>query len=375
MKHRTLLASLLILPYFGSVICNLFTKVELGPIKDDDTIHGCLSGENDIRIQDAFWDSVHDNSWKSLTTTAHWRATPTKNQMQDSVPNQADRGLKALLSMVDKINRVFIPNAAPEHRHVVEDLKVQLAQHASKVLGQHWPYQNTLIVDETVQHILKSALAFNIFQTHTYLRDRAATGQSQYRLSAAFLTSKPAHIYAGGYLASIGFLNMVEHLVMDGLRDEGLFRQFSLREDASIPSKRQLAANQVTSRIVHQNSVLTWWKCRLSTKDPYYYMSRNEVTAEKIKKKLRGIEFIGTQNHMNIWKRLVGVAETSRLSKKKNEDISSLLKIYPTAKFFFRRLMDNDNKHDSEILEELCEILEIFDSCHDHRDRRTLKLL
>ncbi|EGG09436.1 uncharacterized protein MELLADRAFT_124328 [Melampsora larici-populina 98AG31] len=369
MKQRTLLLFLLIDTYFALVLGNLFTKTYLKTVKDDDIVHNSLADRKDMHIQEFFWDTMHDDSWKTFAFIARSFTKTAKRQMQDCGPSKGDSGLEVLRSLVDNINRVFIPDAAPKHQYVIEDLKTELAECASKLWRKYKSGERARSVDDLLGHILRSALSFKIFEKQILGIDSMV--QSRAHLSADFCLSSPAQVYAEGFQASIGFLNMVEHLVIDGLKERKAFKKYPLIEGVPIPFKTPILSNKITSRIMHQNALLTWWKVHLNVKDPYGGTS--DVSLEQLKHTVRGFEFIGSQEHINVWKSLLDVVVTTGASTIQIRDKLPRLKKYPKAVRFFRRLMHIEDEKNLGILEALYKILEIFEACHDEWDQESLR--
>ncbi|KAH9809908.1 secreted protein [Melampsora americana] len=369
MKQRVLLVFLSIFAYFDPVLSNLFTKVDVMTRKDDDALYIGLAGKNDIRIEEVFWDIGHDNSWNRLMATAQSSAKDARTKIRGCERGENDCGPETLLSMIMEVNEVFVTITAPEHHDVLQDLKYDFIKQSNRLWNKYKSGDRIRSVDETAQHILKSALAFKIFQGQKNLFERYSTGQTQHHLSAAFFTSGPAYLYAEGFQASIGFVNIVENLVMDGLKEEKVFRQFPLEQGAPKPFRRRLTHNKTASRIMHQDALLTWWRSQLSVKAPYEATS--EIHLEGMKDEVRGLKFIGSKEHINVWKRLLGVVVTTGASKREIQDKLSLLQNYSQARIFFERLMHNNHEHNLGILKALYEILEIFETCDGRRDKKS----
>ncbi|KAH9809905.1 secreted protein [Melampsora americana] len=369
-QGKTLLF-LLIFTSFVAVGCDLFTKINQRTKKVCEFVHSGLSDTNVINIQDVLWDTEHDNSWKHLIDTAQSSAKDAREKLKDCSLGQYNCGPEVLLSMIVEINEVFISDMAPEHHDILKDLKSEFIRHSSKVWDKYKSNEGTLIVDETVQHILKSVLALRIFKKKNSYLERGPKVQSQSHLSAAFCTSIAAHTYAEGFQASLGFLNMVEHLLMDGLKERKVWRKYPLRQGDLIPFTKRLAQNEKTSRIMHQDALLTWWKTSLSIKNPYVETSK--IHLKTIKDMFQGSRIVGSHDHINVWKSLIGVVVTPGTSKKSIQEKLPRLEHYSNAKKFFKRLLHDADPDNLGILEALYEVLDIFETCYDTTDRESFK--
>ncbi|KAH9809909.1 hypothetical protein DFH28DRAFT_513785 [Melampsora americana] len=373
MKQRVLLASFFTFSVYSSVLCHLFPILDFKTIRDDDIVHNGLTGKNNVRIQDVFWGIGHDDSWIRLMAATRLSVRSARSKIKDCWPHETYSGPETLLSMIMDINEVFITDVAPEHHDVVQDLKYEFIKHSNRLWDKHKWNDKALSVDETARFILNSAFAFKFFQGQNNLYERDSMVQSQHELSAAFFTSHPAHIYAEGFQASIYFMNMVENLVKDCLREQEVIKRFPLEKCVPIPLRRPLADNKIASNIMHQDALLTWWKSQLSTQDPYGAIGI--FHSEVIKENIQGLRLIGSQEHINVWKRLLGVVVTTSASKIEIQDKLSLLENYSQARMFFERLMHNKHEHNLGILKALYEILEIFETCDGRRDKKSFEFV